>query len=195
MLAKFLLAFIPVFVAVDAVGTLPLFIGLTRRVSRRERISIVVQSVITALGLAVGFVFLGRVIFTFLGITMSDFMIAGGTVLFVLAVSDLVGFSDRRPTADRGVGVVPLGTPLIAGPALLTTSLIIIGDRGLWMTLLSVVVNIILAGFIFGLSDLLMRVLGELGTKALSKVTSLLLGAIAVMMIRRGVLQLLAQLN
>jgi len=88
---------------------------------------------------------------------------------------------------------VPLGTPLIVGPAVLTTCLVIISEYGLLATLISVMVNILLAGIIFESSSVLMRVLGEAGSKALSKIMSLMLAAIAVMLTRKGIAQILGQ--
>ena len=96
------------------------------------------------------------------------------------------------PSGRRGR--VPLGTPLIAGPAVLTTSLAIIQEYGLIATLISVVANIALCGLLLGLSETLLRFLGKPGSRALSKITSLLLGAIAVMLVRKGIVQLLGQL-
>lgn len=194
MLENFLLAFIPVFVAVDAIGVLPIFVSFTHDLSEKEKSRVILQSMATALGLAIGFIFLGKAVFQFLSITISDFMIAGGAVLFIIAVTDLVNPEKTRRTPGKELGVVPLGTPLIAGPAVLTTSLIIIGQYGFVPTVVSVVSNVLLAGLIFHSSHILIKFLGELGAKALSKVTSLLLGAIAIMMIRRGIMQFIAQL-
>lgn len=86
---------------------------------------------------------------------------------------------------------MPLGTPLIAGPAVLTTSLVIIPQYGLAATLISVTANILLAGAIFSFSSVLIKTLGEAGSKALSKIMSLLLAAIAVMLARKGIMQML----
>ena len=89
------------------------------------------------------------------------------------------------------LGVVPLGTPLIAGPAVLTTSLILMDQFGVFPTLISVVGNILLAGVTFVFSGIIIRLISVMGSRALSKIASLLLAAIAVMMIRRGVTYLL----
>jgi multiple antibiotic resistance protein len=186
MAHDFFLAFIPIFVAVDAIGVLPIYVSLTQGVKKEERPTIIVQSVITALCLAIGFIFLGKALFRLLGITLSDFMVAGGILLFIIAIIDLINPSKRRRVPSRDLGAVPLGTPLIVGPAVLTTSLLMIDVHGVAATLVSVIVNVFLAGVIFSLSDLLLRVLGEGGTRALSKVTSLLLAAIAVMLVRKG---------
>jgi multiple antibiotic resistance protein len=194
MIRNTLLAFIPLFVAVDAVGLLPVFVSLTQGLNAQERRRVIYQSTLTGGLLAVGFVFLGRALFRLLGIAMGDFMIAGGAILFCIAMIDLLspGTETRRPSPD--LGAVPLGTPLIAGPAVLTTSLAIIQEYGLIPTLISVVVNIALCGVLLGLSGALLRFLGSPGSKALSKITSLLLGAIAVMLIRKGLVELLGRL-
>lgn len=188
-----LLSFISIFVAVDAIGVLPIFVSLTEGIERSERAKIIVQSMLTALCLAVGFIFLGKAVFKILGITIGDFMVAGGAILFCLAITDITNPVKKRRIPTEGLGAVPLGTPLIVGPAVLTTCLVIISQYGLLATLISVMVNILLAGMIFESSSVLMKVLGEAGSKALSKIMSLLLAAIAVMLTRKGIAQFLGK--
>jgi multiple antibiotic resistance protein len=190
MLKNILLSFIPLFVAVDAVGVLPIFVSLTEGIQQKEKTKIIVQSVLTALCLAVGFIFLGKGVFKVLGITIGDFMIAGGAILFCLAITDIINPVKERRIPSRELGAVPLGTPLIVGPAVLTTSMVIISQYGMFATLISVLINILLSGIIFWLSSVLIKVLGEAGSKALSKITSLLLAAIAVMLMRKGLAEL-----
>ncbi|MBF0384724.1 MAG: MarC family protein [Candidatus Omnitrophica bacterium] len=192
MLKDFFLAFIPIFVAVDAIGILPVFISLSRHLSKKDREKTIIQSLWTALMLALGFIFLGKSIFNFLGITIGDFMIAGGTILFCISIIDLLRpWKERRLPASE-LGAVPLGTPLIAGPAVLTTSLMLIDTYGIFPTILSVFFNIIIAGILLFSADKFMQTLGQAGSRALSKVFSLLLAAIAVMMVRKGIFKLIA---
>ncbi len=186
MLRNILLSFIPVFVAVDAIGVLPILSSLTAGLDARQKNRIIVQSMFTAACLAVGFIFLGKAVFRLLGITLGDFMIAGGVILFCLAIIDIVNPVKRRRMPADDLGVVPLGTPLIAGPAVLTTSMLAVSEYGLVPTVISVLANILLAGLIFRFSLMLIEILGEAGAKAISKVASLLLAAIAVMLIRKG---------
>jgi len=186
MLNNILLSFIPVFVAVDAIGTLPIVISFTQGLDRKQKDRIIVQSMLTAACLAVGFVLVGKLVFRMLGITMGDFMIAGGAILFCLAIIDIISPIKRRRVPGDDLGVVPLGTPLIAGPALLTTSMLVVSEYGLLPTLVSVVANILLAGLMFRFSLLFIKAFGDAGAKALSKVSSLLLAAIAVMLVRKG---------
>lgn len=187
----FLLAFIPIFVAVDPIGLLPVFIMLTSGLDRNAKRKVMVESIFTALCLAVGFIVLGKAVFRFLGIMVGDFMVAGGIVLFCIAVMDLLVSAKQRFVPSEDLGVVPLGTPLLVGPAVLTTAFIIIDEYGVIATLVSVLLNILLAGFIFLFSDVLIKKVGEGGSRALSKVMALLLAAIAVMMIRKGIWQIL----
>jgi len=191
MVRDILLSFIPIFFAVDAVGVLPIFVSLTEGIEPSQRTKIIIQSMLTALCLAVGFIFLGRAVFKALGITIGDFMIAGGAILFCLAITDIINPVKKRRMPGQELGVVPLGTPLIVGPAVLTTSMVIISQYGLIATLISVLANILLAGIIFSLSSVLIKVLGEAGSKALSKITSLLLAAIGVMLMRKGLIELI----
>jgi multiple antibiotic resistance protein len=193
MLENILLAFIPIFVAVDAIGVLPLFVTLVEGVDKKERAKVIAQAMITAVLLAVGFIVLGKWIFGLLGITIGDFAIAGGALLFVIAITDIMSPQKKRDISPSDVGAVPLGTPLIVGPAVLTTSMLIVGQYGFTATLVSVTINILIAGTVFFLADTLIKVIGEAGVKALSKIMSLLLAAIAVMMIRKGVFLVLGK--
>lgn len=188
MIKNLLLAFIPIFVAVDAVGVLPIYISLTQGLDNNEKLKILFQSMLTAGCVAIIFIFLGTNIFNLLGITIGDFMVAGGAILFCIAIIDIIVPGKRRRIPNKVLGAVPLGTPLIVGPAVLTTSLIILGEYGIYVTLFSVIINIILAGLLFSLSNSIIKFLGETGALVLSKVMSLFLGAIAVMLIRKGLL-------
>jgi multiple antibiotic resistance protein len=195
MIEKILLAFIPVFVAVDAIGVMPIFISLTEELTLKEKLFVVIQSMITALTVAIGFIFLGKFIFKVLSISVGDFMIAGGVILFFIAIIDLIFTNKQRKLPPKESGAVPLGTPLIAGPAVLTTSMIIISVYGLAATIISIVLNILVAGLIFMFSEVLIKLLGKVGTKVFSKIVSLFLAAIAIMMIRRGIVMLIDELK
>ncbi len=186
-----LLSFIPILVALDAPGTLPLYVAMTEGIKKQERRKIVRQSILTALLITIGFVFLGRAVFTALGILVEDFMIAGGIVLLIIAVSEIVRVGERKLLISPTIGVVPFGTPLIAGPATLTTTLVLVGTYGYLPVLLSLIVNILLAWAIFAQADRIIRLIGISGSRAFAKIAALLLAAIAVKMIRSGVFTLI----
>ncbi len=188
VLRNILLSFIPLFVAVDAIGVLPIFVSLTEDLDKQQKQKVIVQSMITAFLLAVGFILIGKLVFRLLGISIGDFMVAGGALLFCIAISDLMSSGKERRSPGKDLGAVPIGTPLIVGPAVLTTSLVITSEYGWLPTVISVIGNILFAGLIFNGSFWLIKGLGEAGTKALSKIMSLLLAAIAVMLMRKGIL-------
>jgi multiple antibiotic resistance protein len=194
MLKNIALSFIPLFVAVDAIGLLPLFVSLTAGLGPKEKDRVIFQSLVTASGLALGFILVGKGVFHVLGITIGDFMIAGGVILFGIAITDLINPAQRRRAASMSeVGVVPLGTPMIVGPAVLTTCLVIIPQYDLIPTMISMLLNLALTGMLLKASSKLMALLGDAGTKALSKIISLLLAAIAVMLVRRGLQEFLGK--
>ena len=185
-LDKFLLAFIPLFVAIDPIGLIAIFAGLGTSASPENRKHQATLGILTALGVAIGFIFLGKIIFAALGITVKDFQVAGGLILLCLAVRELVGFG----TGDRGggdeFGVVPLGMPLIAGPALLTALLILIDSVGILFTLLALLINLGLVALALRNAERFTRWMGKQGLRGVSKLIALLLAAIAISLIRRG---------
>ncbi len=187
MFKDILLAFIPIFVAVDAFGVVPIFVGLTEGLDKKEKNRIVVQSIWTASIVAVAFVLVGKLIFKFLGITIADFMVAGGAILFCISITDIINSGERKRLPSNDLGSVPLGIPLIVGPAVLTTSLVLQSQYGLLITIISILLNILIAAAIFRQSHHLIKILGDAGAKALSKVMHLLLAAIAIMLIRHGI--------
>jgi len=191
ILHPFLLSFIPILVALDAPGTLPIYVAMTEGIDSNDRNKIVRQSILTALLITIAFTFLGRAVFSALAITVEDFMIAGGIVLLIIAISEIVRAGEKKYTLSSTFGVVPLGTPLIAGPATLMTTLTLSGTYGYVPVLLSLVTNLVLAWAIFAQSDRLIRLIGINGSRAFAKVAALLLAAIAVKMIRSGVFTLI----
>ncbi|HVF72047.1 MAG TPA: MarC family protein [Chthoniobacterales bacterium] len=185
-LERFLLAFIPLFVAIDPIGLVAIFLGLGGHVDARRRRIEGMLSLVTSLAVSIGFIFLGKIIFRALGITVSDFQIAGGLILLGIAVRELLDLGDRTRYAGEAFGVVPLGMPLIAGPALLTALLLLVDTVGILFTVLALLVNLLLVGLGFRYASHFTRWMGEQGMRGISKLISLLLAAIAVSLIRRG---------
>lgn len=189
---EFWAAFVPLFVAVDAIGVLPLFLGFTQGMTRQAMTPLLLKSVASATLVGGAFVVFGAELLAMLGITVADLMVAGGAVLFVIALSDLVSFgASREAVTPEDLGVVPIGIPLIAGPAVLTTAMLQRELYGVWMTLGALCANTLLAGLIFSMARPLNRVIGPSGAKIVSKIANLLLAAIAVMLMRRGVVDFL----
>ena len=186
MIHKFFLAFIPIFVAIDPIGLVAIFMGLASGASREQRNRQGFLGIFTALCVAVGFIFLGEIIFNALGITDADFQVAGGIILLGLAGRELLNLGPSDHGTSDDFGVVPLGMPLIAGPALLTALLILVDTVGLVVTLVSLAVNLALVAVAFWNADWFTRWMGRQGLRGVSKIVALLLAAIGVSLIRRG---------
>ena len=107
-------------------------------------------------------------------------------ILLAFAVRDLLDVNGEKRTAPEAFGIVPLGMPLIAGPALLTALLVLIDSVGMTYTLISLIVNLVIVAVVFCYADRLTKWMGKQGINGISKLVSLLLAAIAVSLIRRG---------
>ncbi len=190
-LQPYILAFIPIFVAVDAIGNIPLFVSLIEGTSKKQRHKIIIDSIYTATAMAIIFMAVGKFVLRLLSITISDFQIAGGLLLFVISVRLLlpgaqkIFMSDREHNCD--IGVFPLGTPLITGPAVLTTTIMMLDSYGIVPTFVSLALNMLIVWITLVKSDEIIGVIGPSGTRAFSKIMYILLAAIAVMMVRKGI--------
>ena len=183
---KFLVAFIPLFVAIDPIGLIAIFMGLAPDASREARQRQGRLGILTGFAVSIGFIFLGKFIFRALGISVADFQVAGGLILLALATRELIGGNEKARSGAEEFGVVPLGMPLIAGPALLTALLILIDTVGLVFTITSLVVNLVLVEVGFCYARRVEALMGKQGLNGVSKLIALLLAAIAVSLIRRG---------
>lgn len=180
-------AFVPLCVAFDGVGLLPLFWGLSQRLSQAQRRRAATEAVATAFLVAIAFLLVSRAVFSLMGLELADIMVAGGAILFVLSLRDLL-LPEKAPRRRyESPGVVPLGVPLLAGPAVLTMVLLVRDRYGLVVTLAALVANMALVWVLLRSSEWLMRKLGRDGAQVISKITSLILTAFGVMLIRKGV--------
>ena len=191
-MSNFLLVFIPLLVAIDPLGLVPLFLSVTEGMTPERRRRTSFEAVTASLVICLVFMFLGGAIFNFLGIADYDFRIAGGTLLLVLAIYDLLHRGKPAVEESETVGIVPLARPLIAGPATLTTLLVLAEQHGYRWTALSLSLNlgILLVALVY--SSLIARVIGRYALSALSKLVMVLLAAIAVNFIRVGITEAIA---
>jgi multiple antibiotic resistance protein len=194
-LNDFFLAFIPLFVAIDIIGTVPIFIGYTHGIPDSQRKKLIIQAILTAFIVANLFLISGKLILRFMGITIDDFRIAGGIILLILSVIDIHSSTNDERNPKTDIGVVPLGIPLIMGPAALTTIIILVDNYGYISTILSIVLNFLIVGLILTNAKWLIKLIGEGGAKAFAKVAALFLAAIAVMMIRVGVINVFSSIK
>ncbi len=185
---RIFLPFVPLFVAFDVLGILPIFVSFTLDMDPPERKKVVRQSILTALLISIGFLLVGKSIFALLNITVSDFKVAGGILLFIIAVVDLIFPERTRTFPKETIGVVPIGIPLIVGPGVLTLLLITVDAYGYVSSVLCLILNLLMVWLAFGNAFRLLRFLKEGGARGMGKVFSLFLAAFAMMMIRTGIM-------
>ncbi|HET9870639.1 MAG TPA: MarC family protein [bacterium] len=185
--AQLLSLFLPIFVAMDAVGVLPSFVQMTSGMRDRDRRDLLRYSVLTAGLVGLLFIPLGPWVLSALGLKPGDFQVAGGLLILVVALRDIVWDQKMSLGAGaKGSGVVPLGIPLLVGPAVLTTLVLLLGRFSDLEVAAALAVNLLLAWLVFGYAARLIRWMGEPGARVASKLAALLLSAYAVMMIRVG---------
>ena len=188
-------AFIILFVVMDSPGNIPVFIALTKGMSEAKRKKELNYAVVVATILLLLFAFLGKIIIYVLGITTDSFMIAGGILLLLFAFDLLRGEHKYAMSGESraGVGAVPLGTPLLAGPGAITAVMVIIQSNedfvtGAFVVLFSIFSAIIATWLVLGQSDRIYDLMGKVGTEVLSRVIGIIVAAIAIQFIGTGII-------
>ena len=188
MVEDFIKATIMLFVVLDAVGNAPLFYYFTRTMSLRKRKTTIRLSIVVATNILIFFIFFGDLLLEYLGTSIDDFRIAGGVILFIYAVLGLLGHAAAEEASEEELAVVPLATPLLAGPGAITVVIYIKYMWGLFIALTSLIVNMIVAWILLEMGGKLLSLMGRRGSIVLSKIMSIILAVYAVSMIREGVM-------
>jgi len=183
---NFVLTFLPLFIVVDALGNVPIILSLSEGMSRKQRNDIINIGVATATVVGLVFLFFGRWLLNVMGISQGAFTIAGGLILLVFSLRYLTAGRWMDIIKEEMIAVVPIGTPLIVGPATITTLLLLVNDYPLYIILIALGANLILSWIAFMMASRISGFLGKGGLKAVSQIFNLLLVAIAVNMIIRG---------
>ncbi len=190
---RFLQTLIPLFVSIDPIGLLPVFLSLTVEFHGTRRRALTFEAVFFALAICLGFMFLGNLIFGFLSITVPDLQIAGGAILMVFAMIDLLTRGKPSVSEETSSGLFPLVMPLIAGPATLTTTLLLANRDGYLFTSISLGLNFGILLAVLLSATHITRLIGLNALRAFSKVVMVLLSAIAVNLIRTGIAEVCRQ--
>jgi multiple antibiotic resistance protein len=179
---------IALFIVVNPLGNVPIFIGLTRELDASQRKKTYKLATLTGLVLLTFFALVGQNILVLFGIQWDSFLIAGGILLLIVAIRLLVtGGWDEHHNASESVGAVPIGYPLLVGPGAITTAILNIQSSGLVLTLLSVLVTFVIVWVILRFIDPIYRVLGKNGSLVITRVMALLIAAISVQYIIEGI--------
>ncbi|MFP3268668.1 MAG: MarC family protein [Desulfurococcales archaeon] len=183
---------IMLFIILDPIGNAPLFYGYTKDMKETERRKTILNSIAIAIALLVFFALFGEPFFRYFGITAPDFRIAGGIILFVYGLWGVFGNTEIEMVKDReSLAIVPLATPLLAGPGSITTVIYIKYNWGLWISLSSIFIDGLIALGILLAGEKLFKLFGSKGSIFLVKLFSMILLAIAVGMIRQGITEII----
>lgn len=197
MLVVYLKAFITLFIIIDPVGNIPLFLTVTDSLEGKQRRRAFTISVFTSFVILLIFAMLGQFILNQLfQIKVADINIAGGILLFIFSIQQLITGDDALAATFKGrrspeeIGCVPLACPLLAGPGAMVASLTIWHDpnQGPMPALTGIILVLGLFWILMRFVDTINRVVGRLIITAISKVVLILVAAIGVNMIMQGIL-------
>lgn len=194
-------AFTTLFVIMDPPGLVPVFLALTSKYSKADQRRAAVQATVTSFGVIVAFAVLGQYILHFLQISFEALKLSGGVLLFLVAMQLLMdsGETEKPETGDVNLNfaLVPLGTPLLAGPGAIVAVMVAVSQSGGqfsgWMAVFIAVLLmhvVIYATMHFAVE--LSRLLGKGGVLILTKISGLLLAAIATQLIMEGIFAFIA---
>ena len=182
----FVLTFLPLFIVVDALGNIPIVMSLSEGLTPQQHRRLINIALLTATIVGLIFLFFGKWILGVMGISQGAFTIAGGLILLIFSLRYLTVGRWMDIIKEEMIAVVPIGTPLIVGPATITTLLLLATQYPLYIILISLAINLLLSWIAFILANRISGFLGKGGLKAVSQIFNLLLVAIAVSMIIRG---------
>ena len=191
---KLLEAFITLFVIMDPIGNLPVFISMAKGMPLVEIRKNINSSVFVAGLLLFVFLFFGLEILDFFNINLNSFQIAGGIILLILGILSVFGIMNKFAKANGSDLSVPIGTPLLTGPGVITTTIILVKETGIYTTATAAILTLAVTWIILSNSTRLYRVLGEHWTTVISRVMGIILAAIAVEFITKGILNIISQL-
>jgi multiple antibiotic resistance protein len=185
---------ISLFVVVNPIGKVPIFITLTEKMERQNKKLVSKNAIITTAVLLTVFAVAGIQLLSIFGISIFSFMIAGGILLFIISIEFLTHGEWRynRSSASGDSGIVPLAFPLLAGPGAITTVILSIQAYGWIVSIISIVIVVLVTSLILEMGNPLLRILGKRGSLVTTRVLAILLAAIAVQYVVEGVKQLLA---
>jgi multiple antibiotic resistance protein len=179
---------IALFVVIDPIGNIPLFIAFTKKLEKAEHKTVSKTAIITAAALLLLFGIAGTQILGLFGITIFSFMIAGGTLLFIIAI-ELLTYGEWRfvSKVKEDIGVVPIAFPLLAGPGSITAVIISYQTSGFLITFLSIIIVMTITYVILRMVIPIYKILGNRGSMIVSRVFAVIIAAIAVEYIVEGI--------
>lgn len=195
----FLEVFITLVVIMDPPGTVPVFLGLTGAMTSRQRNGAARQAILVAFGVIVSFALFGQQLLSYMHISLPALQASGGLLLLLVAMELLTGkLEEPQPSGNQGVNValVPLGTPLLAGPGAIVATMVFVQravELADWVAIGLAIVAVHLALYLsMRFANVVHRVLKDSGTTLVSRIAGLLLAAIAVQLVADAITEFIA---
>ena len=188
--------FITLFVIMDPPGTVPIFLGLTGTMTAKQRKSAALQAVLVAAGVILAFALFGQQLLSYMHISLPALQASGGLLLLLVAMQLLTGKMEEPQPSGAGnvnVAMVPLGTPLLAGPGAIVASMVFVqrldGSAGDWISVGAGFFLVCLTLWIaMRFASVVHRILGDSGTILVTRIAGVLLAAIAVQLVADAVI-------
>jgi len=177
-------ALVTFFIVFDPIGTLPVFINLTKKFSESEKIKAVNKAVLVAGVLTFIFIIGGESILEFMGITMNSFKIVGGLVLLLLGLEMILNLQiSKQKAKDYGVAVSIIAIPVITGPGVIATAILMVNQIGIFMTSISALVSLSIIWGVLKQADKIQKKLGEANLSIISKIMGLIIASVGMNLI------------
>ncbi|MEM2276395.1 MAG: MarC family protein, partial [Thermoproteota archaeon] len=172
---------IALFIIVDPIGNVPIFIGLTSNMNREERYRTFRTAIIISFVLLNVFALAGQSILSVFNISIHSFRIAGGLLLLIISIKILIhGMWEEKHLSSRSIGVVPIAFPLLVGPGAITLTIVNIRTAGVLITVISVMVVLLITWLILRAIEPINNFLGETGSVVISRLMAVFTAAIAI---------------
>ena len=146
MLHEFLKAFFSLFVIMDVLGNIPIFMSFSKKLKKKERAESANRALTYATIILLIFLFLGDKILKFFSISISSFQVGAGIIILIVGLEMVLGFKLREKHYEKyEFAIVPLATPLITGPGVIATLILLVSSFGLWITFAASAANLLLS--------------------------------------------------
>lgn len=183
-LNAFMHAFVTLLVIMDPFGGLPVFMTLTRDYSHERQKHSAGRAIRVSFILLTVFVLVGERVLEFFGISLFSFQVGGGLILLILGLLYVLNISQREDVNyDKDI-VIPMATPLIAGPGAITAIILLVSQHGMLMPMIAMSLNLIIYWIAMYNARHISKAIGEQGLEIMSRIMGLLLVALAIEMIR-----------
>jgi len=188
LITEFVKAFIALFIIVDPLGNIPIFVGLTEKLGETQRQRVLNVAILVGVVLLLVFAFTGLEILNIFGLSIYSFEVAGGILLLIISIRILIsGSFHEGAESPESIGAVPIAMPLLVGPGAITTTIFNLQAYGIMVTILAVVVVLAVTWVILRFMHRIYRFLGKTGAIVIARVMALFIAAIAIQYILTGV--------